>query len=472
MNRKKETAREYREIPSIDSILRHEDVTPLIAAHGRALVTDAVREAVAWLRGRLAAQGAKAGDGDAAASVRERVAEQLARLTTSTMVPVINATGVIVHTNLGRAVLSPEARMSVARVASGYTTLEYDLEAGHRGSRSSHLRRSLSQLFPGLGSLAVNNNAAAVLLALNALAEGREVVISRGELVEIGGSFRIPDVMTKSGGRLREVGTTNRTRLSDYEEAVGPGTGLLLKVHRSNFRVVGFTEEVEVVALSDLARRRGIPLMVDQGSGTLIDLAPAGIRDEPTVASVLEAGADIVTFSGDKILGGPQAGIAVGRQNLIDAMVANPLYRALRLDKMTIAALEATLDVYVRGTQTQAIPVLRMIFADAASIGSRARAFADRLAPRLPEGHAVTLVEGVSRVGGGAAPAEDLPTTLVRIRPGRAGRLPTAARWEEALRKAPHPVVARIQEDALVIDLRTVEPEREDDLVEMLSSTA
>jgi len=472
MNRKKATAREYREIPSIDAVLRHEDMAPLIAAHGRALVTDAVREAVAWLRDLVSETGTGEGNGDPAARVRDRAAAQLARATTSTMVPVINATGVIVHTNLGRAVLSPDARASVARVTAGYATLEYDREQGRRGSRSDHLRRSLSLIFPGFASLAVNNNAAAVLLALNTLADGREVVISRGELVEIGGSFRIPDVMAKSGGRLREVGTTNRTRLSDYEEAIGPDTGLLLKVHRSNFRVVGFTEEVEVDALAGLARRHGIPLMVDQGSGTLIDLAPAGIRDEPTVGAVLEAGADVVTFSGDKILGGPQAGLAVGRREPIDRMAANPLYRALRLDKMTIAALEATLDAYARGTHSQDVPVLRMILAEPGAIAARARDLAGRLASRLPEGHAVTLVDGVSRVGGGAAPAEDLPTTLVRIRPGTAGRQTTAARWEEALRRAPRPVVARIQEDALVIDLRTVEPEREDDLIETLIGTA
>jgi len=473
MNRKKGTSQGYRHIPSVDSLLRRDDMAPLIEAHGRALVTEAVREAVAAQRDLLAGEaGGEGADGQLLDRVRARVSELVARRTTSTMRRVINATGVIVHTNLGRAVLSEEAGSRVARAASAYSTLEYDLEAGGRGSRSSHLRRGLSVLFPGHGSLAVNNNAAAVLLALNSMAEGREVVISRGELVEIGGSFRIPDIMAKSGARLREVGTTNRTRLSDYERAIGPGTGLLLKVHRSNFRVVGFTEEAGTAALAALARSRGIPLLVDQGSGAMLDLSPAGIRDEPTVMMVLEAGADVVTFSGDKILGGPQAGIAVGRRDLIDAMTDNPLYRALRLDKMTIAALEGTLDAYARGTHVREIPVLRMIFAGPAEIEARSRRLAGALEPRLPEGHVVTLTPGVSRVGGGAAPAEELPTTLITIRPGPAGRQPSAARWEEALRKAPHPVVARIHEDALVVDLRTVEAEREDELIETLSATA
>ena len=399
------------------------------------------------------------------------IGEAVRRRTTSSIRRVINATGVVIHTNLGRAVLSEEARQRVGRVASGYSTLEYGLEEGRRGSRSAHLERALTALFPDHGALAVNNNAAAVLLALNTLAEGREVVISRGELVEIGGSFRIPDVMAKSGAKLREVGTTNRTRLDDYERAIGLGTGLILKVHPSNYRIVGFTQEVEPAALADLAGRRGLPLMVDQGSGCLVDMTGAGIAGEPTVRWVLQQGADLVTFSGDKVLGGPQAGISIGRRDLIDRMKVNPLHRALRLDKMSIAALEATLDTYARGAERSEIPALRMIFATPDEIGERARRHAESLAPRLPAGWVVDIHSGTSRVGGGAAPMEELPTWLVRLRPGPGSGCSVTA-LESALRSGETPVIARVHEDALILDLRTVDPSEEDGLLRSVAAAA
>ena len=458
----------------MDAILRQPVVAVLASEHGRGMVADAVRETLARLRG---SNGADPLPADEPALLREltfRVEAAVRRRAASTLRRVINATGVVVHTNLGRSVLSDEAIARVVSACSGYTTLEYDLDNGRRGSRSSHLERLLSLLFPQTGSLAVNNNAAAIFLALHTLARGREVVLSRGEMVEIGGSFRIPDVLSSSGAILREVGTTNRTRLSDYEQALGQETGLILKVHRSNYRIVGFTQEVEVAALADLARRSGVPLVVDQGSGWLLSTPPAGFRDEPTARSLLDFGADLVTFSGDKVLGGPQAGIVLGRRDLIDRMRSSPLYRALRLDKMTIAALEGTLDAYLAGRESAEVPALRMILATKEEIASRAAALAESLRGRLTvRGGAdrceVATVDGVSRVGGGAAPEEDLPTVLVSVRPA-GGASPSVSAWEERLRKpaspAVMPVVARVREDALLLDLRTVEPAEEEDLIE------
>src|SRR6185436_11506334 len=292
---------------------------------------------------------------------------------------VINATGVLVHTNLGRSPLVPAAIRRMAEVASVYTTLEYDLEEGSRGSRSVHAQRLFGKLFPGWAAHVVNNNAAAVLLALNTLAEGREVIVSRGELVEIGGSFRIPDVMRKGQAVLKEVGTTNRTRLADYEAAIGSGTALLLKVHTSNYRIVGFTKQVSLPELSELGRRRSLPVMVDQGSGNLLDLSHHGIGDEPPVAALLAQGADLVTFSGDKLLGGPQSGILVGRGDLIEKIRKNPLSRALRVDKLTYAALEATLETYVRGRANEELPVLRMMEQSEALVEERTRRCAARI---------------------------------------------------------------------------------------------
>jgi len=462
----------HRSIPSVDSILRRDEIQTLVARHGRALVKDTVREILAGLRDAGSAAPAD-GDAGAPADLSLLVERSLRRKTDSKIRRVINATGVVVHTNLGRTVLSEEARARVMRVASSYCTLEYDLEKGERGSRSSHIEDRLALLFPGAGALAVNNNAAAVFLAINTLCEGKEAIISRGELVEIGGSFRIPDVMAKSGAGLREVGTTNRTRLSDYEQAVGPGTGLILKVHPSNFKVVGFTQQVDVPELASLARRHGLPLVVDQGSGCLLDLTSAGVGDEPTVHAMLEGGADIVTFSSDKLMGGPQAGLVVGRRDLVDQMRRSPLYRVLRLDKMTIAALEATLEAHVRGTARDEVPAIRMILASREEIGARAERVAGLLRPRVEGRALVTTRDGASRVGGGAAPTADLPTVLMLLT-AAGGASTSVAAWQRELREASTrgviPVVARVQDDALVIDLRTVDPAEENDLVESLAA--
>ncbi len=451
-----------RELPSVDATLRREAVRALIAAHGRPVVIRAVRGVIAEARRRMNGSGPDAGPVDLETLDRE-IRDAVLGGEASSLKRVINATGVVIHTNLGRARLSREAVRRVALVASSYCSLEYDLQDGGRGSRSLHVERSLSSLFPGCGAIAVNNNAAAVLLAVNTLAEGREVVISRGELVEIGGSFRIPDVIAKSGATLREVGTTNRTRLADYEKAIGPETGLLLKVHTSNYRIVGFTQETELRELADLAARRHLDLMVDQGSGTLLDLDAAGVRNEPTVGRLLEQGAGIVTFSGDKVMGGPQAGLIVGKQDLVKRMRVNPIYRALRLDKMTIAALEATLESYLRETSSEDLPTWRMITAPESEIRTRAERIAGETGRRLGPGVSIETREGASRVGGGAAPDEDLPSVIVRLAGSEAG---AATLWQSRLRKAAVPVVARVQDGALWLDPRTVDPSEEEDLIE------
>jgi L-seryl-tRNA(Ser) seleniumtransferase len=389
--------------------------------------------------------------------------------TASTLRPVINATGVILHTNLGRALLSEPAALRMAEVARAATTLEYDLSHGARGSRGAHLERALRLLFPGCAFHVVNNNAAAVLLALNTLAEGKEVVVSRGELVEIGGSFRIPDILRKSGALLREVGTTNKTRLSDYERAIGPRTGLLLKVHPSNYRIVGFVAQVPLVQVAALGKKTGVPVLMDQGSGNLTDLRPHGVAHEPTVFEALDAGADVVAFSGDKLLGGPQAGILVGRPDRIRPMRDNPLSRALRVDKATAAALEATLFEHARGRAAETLPALRMIAMTREAIGERAGALRDRVAARVGDALALDLAPGVSLLGGGSAPEEGLPTVLLAVRrkgPGGARRL------EERLRRHTTPVIARIEEGRVLIDLRTVPGDRDAAVEEALVAAA
>jgi len=378
---------------------------------------------------------------------------------------VINATGVIAHTNLGRSVLSPEASRRVAEAASCYLDLEYDLVKGARGDRMAHLDGLMRRLFPGRSAIVVNNNAGAILLALRALGKGREVVVSRGELVEIGGSFRVPDILAASGAKMKEVGTTNRTRTADYEAAIGPKTALLLKVHTSNFKIVGFTEEASIGELAALARAKGLPVVVDWGSGDLIDLAAFGVRDEIPVAALLEQGADVVTFSGDKLLGGPQAGLAVGNTDLIARMRRDPLARVLRLDRLQIAALRETLSAYVTGRAAVEVPTLRMLALPADEIRRRAEAVArevSELAPRWT----FRLEAGVSRPGGGSSPTGEIATTLLVIEDpsGDAGRI------ETRLRRGDPPVVARVHEGKLLVDLRTVLPEQDGPLARCLAS--
>jgi L-seryl-tRNA(Ser) seleniumtransferase len=376
-------------------------------------------------------------------------AEAVRQLAAPSLRRVLNATGVVLHTNLGRAPLSERAIARVAEIARGYSTLEYDAENRRRGARHDHAREHLRVLTGAEAALVVNNNAGAVLLALAALAAGREVVVSRGELVEIGGGFRIPDVMRASGAQLVEVGTTNRTRLDDYVAALRAETALLLKVHRSNFAVVGFTEETSVEALGNAARARGLPLMVDLGSGALTDLAAFGLPGEPTIAAVLSSGADVVTFSGDKLLGGPQAGIILGREEAIGRIARHPLARALRPDKLTLAALEATLESYREETAVAALPTLAMLAAPFPTLEARAARLAAALRAAVP-GLAITTRRLRSAVGGGALPLAEPETCAVCLRPRDAEDL------AQRLAEGSPPLIARIADDEVVLDVRTL----------------
>jgi L-seryl-tRNA(Ser) seleniumtransferase len=453
-----------RRLPSVDQALQRPDVQALVGAHGRPAVLRALRSALDDLR----RQAAEAPDGldEAVSALAGEVAARVEAAGRPSLRRVLNATGVVVHTNLGRAPLSPDAAARVAEIASSYSNLEYDLERGERGDRETHAESRLRELLSVEATVVVNNCAAAVLLAVDTLAEGREVLVSRGELVEIGGSFRIPDVVRKGGARLREVGTTNRTRLADFEAALSPETGMILKVHPSNFRIVGFTEQPSLEELAGLARGAGIPLVEDQGSG-LLDPLPGALASEATAVHALRGGADVVTFSGDKLLGGPQAGLVAGRRALVEPMRRNPLYRALRVDKMTLAALDATLVEHESGRARERVPVLRMIHAPIRELRARAEAFARVLSAAVPALRP-TLVESESAVGGGAAPTVGVPTVAVALDPGSAGPDRLAA----ALRTGSPPVVARVAEGRLLLDLRTVRPDEEETLLAALAAVA
>ena len=442
-----------RTIPSIDQLKKRPGVQALEARFGAGATREALREAAGELRQALldssSADGTAAGD--PAAAIEAAATARLGQQFQGSLRPVINATGVIIHTNLGRAPLAPSAIARVAATAGGYTNLEYDLEAGARGSRTVHAESLLTALTGAEAAVVVNNNAAATLLMLAALARGREVLISRGELVEIGGGFRVPDIMAQSGAVLREIGTTNRTRIADYQAAAGPRTALILRVHPSNFRIEGFTERPALADLVEAGRTLGVPVVEDLGSGNLDET----LADEPSVRASLASGVGLVCFSGDKLLGGPQAGILAGRRTLVDQLRRHPLMRAFRVDKLTYAALEATLLEYLAGRAASAIPVRAMLALPVETIEARARALGDRLAAG---GWRVTLMSGSSAVGGGSAPGLPLPTVLLAIE--RDGL--TAAALEARLRALATPVVARIVDDRVVLDLRTV-PERDID---------
>jgi L-seryl-tRNA(Ser) seleniumtransferase len=444
-------------------VLQRPEVRALEARHGRALVVRELRALVEDARERAGA-GDRSGLEAVAAELPARLAARLDQAKSASLVPVINATGVIVHTNLGRSRLPAEAAARVARIATSYSNLEFDLAGGDRGQREVHAESRLRALVGTEAAVVVNNNAAAVLLAVNTFAEGREVVVSRSELVEIGGSFRIPDVLRKGGAHLREVGTTNRTRAADYRAALSPETGLILKVHPSNFRIVGFTEAPSREELVALAREAGVPMVEDLGSGLIAPLPGVG---EATVAESLRAGVDVVTFSGDKLLGGPQAGLVVGAAEPLRAMRANPLYRALRVDKMTLAAIDVVLAMHEAGRAEADLPTLRMLSMSVDEVRARAEAFAARLQKDAPE-LTIRIVAGVSAAGGGAAPTAEIPTALLRIEHPSRG----AQRLVEALRAADPPVVARVADGALVVDLRTVAPDEEEALAAALLGVA
>ena len=433
-----------RELPSVDRLLQLDTLASVLAEHPRQVVVAAIRDLLQVVR-----TGRAAPPDDWVAAIAERAAAQ----TAPSLRRVINATGVVIHTNLGRAPLAEAALEAVRSVASGFSTLEFDLASGARGSRQDHCRTLLADQSGADDALVVNNAAGALVLALNALAEGREVILSRGELIEIGGSFRIPDILARSGARLREVGTTNRTHLRDYAEAIGPDTGAILVVHRSNFEQRGFITSPDPAELATLAVEHGIPFMHDVGSGLLMDLAPWGLTSEPRVTDAIRDGAGLVLFSGDKLLGGPQAGCLVGAGALITRCARNPLARALRADKMTLAALEATLSLYRDPERArQEIPVLRMLTSHPAELRTRAESLAALLGtvPGLPA--APVLEPGHSTPGGGSFPGAELATTLVVLDPGPLGADGLALR----LRRAETPVVARIHDGRVILDPRTI----------------
>ncbi len=461
--------RYLRALPKVDELLHRPFIQDLLKNHPKSLVVDSIRRVVGEKRQIIL----KSNDLQAMASTEmpveqwlAAVEQELSALDRLSLRPVINATGVILHTNLGRAPLAREALENILEIARGYSNLELDLSTGDRGSRYAHVEELLCRLSGAESALVVNNKAAAVLLSLNTLAEGKEVIVSRGQLVEIGGSFRIPDVMKKSGARLVEVGTTNRTHLRDYEQAVSEKTSLLLRVHTSNFRIVGFTAEVSLRELVALGRSRDLPVMDDLGSGCLVDLSALGLDPEPTVQEAVRAGADVVTFSGDKLLGGPQAGIIVGQKRYLDPIKRNPLNRALRIDKLTLAGLESTLRLYQQGEQTlKRLPALRMLTGTTAELERRSKRLCGRLTKALGRQVRVSLKNESSQVGGGALPIQDLPTKVVALAPEKL----SAADLEQRLRNSSPPVIVRIKDDEVLLDLRTVAQEEEKTLLRIIT---
>jgi L-seryl-tRNA(Ser) seleniumtransferase len=454
-----------RSLPSVDQLLRVLASHPEVAAIPRVRLTALVREALDAERRRILGERGTPAD---AAALAARVAATVRQAGLFSLRPVINATGVVLHTNLGRALLSPQALERMTAVAAAYSNLELDLASKERGSRYSHVEGLLRRLTGAEDALVVNNNAAAVLLALETLAHGKEVIVSRGELIEIGGEFRIPDIMVRSGAVLREVGATNRTHLRDYAEAIGPATALLLKVHTSNYRVIGFTADVSSRELTALGRERGIPVMEDLGSGSLVDLRPWGFPYEPTVPEVVASGVDLVSFSGDKLLGGPQAGVVVGKGAIVGRLKKNPWNRALRIDKFTIAALEATLTAYEAGAARETIPTLRLLTEPLAGVLTRARRVQRGLGAGVAERLAARVVEDRAQVGGGALPTVELPTAGVAV-----GATDAAARaLDVALRGGDPPVIGRLVDDRLFLDCRTVLPGQVTGLVKALVGAA
>jgi L-seryl-tRNA(Ser) seleniumtransferase len=460
-------------LPKIDEIIGLLEKKDIYRQASREMVREACRDVVQKLRDKIltaADRQLPALSSDTASAARS-VEGIIAGLHRYKLRRLVNATGVILHTNLGRAPLCPEALDRILEVGRGYSNLEFDLEQGVRGLRYDHVSRLLCMLTGAEDALIVNNNAAAVLLTLNTLAEHKEAIVSRGELIEIGGEFRIPDVMTKSNSILREVGTTNRTRLADYEKAVGPNTGVILKVHTSNYRIVGFTEEAELVPLVALGKKHGIPVFDDLGSGCLIDLAALGLQHEPTVREVLASGVDVVTFSGDKLLGGPQAGIIVGKKDIVAQIKKNPLNRALRIDKFTLAALEATLMHYLAPEEApQTLRSLKALTEPQSDVKKRARKLIRKLIHAGIPDLTYELQDAKAAAGGGSLPTQDIPTAVVAVKSAKI----TASHMEIKLRQAALPIIVRVDEDAIMIDLRTVSEEEfgfvVDALIQILSN--
>ncbi len=440
-----------KSLPSVDEVLKSGAGQKWLGLYPRRFVLQAIREYLESLRGEI--KTGKRKTIAVAAKIAPDIEALILKLTTPSLRPVINATGIVLHTNLGRAPLPESALANIVDVSRGYSNLEYDLEAGRRGKRYAHVRRLLKEITGAEDATVVNNNAAAVLIALSTLAKGKEVIVSRGELVEIGGSFRIPEVMAQSGAILKEVGATNKTHLRDYEGAIGPETALILKVHQSNYRMIGFTSDVPIAELVSLGKKYSLPVMNDLGSGCLVDLRAHGVGTEPLVREEVESGADIITFSGDKLLGGPQAGLIVGKSAVIEKINKNPLARALRIDKMTLAALEAILFEYADPNRAfKNIPALRMLTEPVESIKARAGRIAGELKQNLKKSASVEVVSEGSEAGGGSLPGVVLPSCAVSLVPREVG----LNKLEERLRKGSPPVVARIKEDRLLLDARTI----------------
>ena len=457
-----------KQLPAIERLLKAPSFLALSEQIPRSLLLEAAQETVAGLRRELLQLQPAAAAPDLSV---EAVAQRAARLAAAKMYPslrhVINATGTLLHTNLGRAPLPQCALDAIAEASRGYSNLEFDLESGERGHRFAHVEELLCRLTGAEAAAAVNNNAGAVLLALTALAKGREAIVSRGEMVEIGGAFRIPEVMAAGGVRLKEVGTTNKTHLRDYRAAIGEETGLLMKVHTSNYRIVGFTSAVSGAELVALGQEHGLPVLEDLGSGMLFDLSPFGLPQEPTVAEAVAAGIDVITFSGDKLLGGPQAGLIVGKQAAIGKIRNHPMARALRIDKLSLAALEATLRLYLdRERALKDIPVLQMLAAPAEDINKRCRRLARKLRAALGEQLKIEIIFEPAAVGGGALPLTELPGFALALTPRNLSVDALAAR----LRAGTPPVVGRIQEGRLLLNPRTIFPAEEPQLLAALSA--
>ncbi|MBW1980562.1 MAG: L-seryl-tRNA(Sec) selenium transferase [Deltaproteobacteria bacterium] len=449
-----------RSLPAVDELLRHQQIEKLLQQQPRSLVVMVVRQVLSRYRSEIL-EGVSTSK--RAVPEIEQLVQNVIRDTEKraafTLRSLVNGTGIIVHTNLGRSLLCEAALERLQLIGSHYTNLEYDLEAGARGSRYVHAEEILCEITGAEGALVVNNNAGAVLLVLNTLAQGLEVIVSRGELVEIGGAFRIPDVMAKSGARLHEVGCTNRTHLHDYERSIGPETGLLLKAHTSNYQIVGFTASVDLQSLVGLGRKHGLPVMEDLGSGCFVDLSRFGLQGEPTVQDSVATGVDVVTFSGDKLLGGPQAGIILARKDIIARLRQNPLTRALRIDKLTLAALEATLRLYRdEETAVRSIPTLKMIAADEEELQRRAAAVVAQIRAAAGSTLEAEIIAGFSKVGGGALPVQTLPSKLVALH----SRKFSASQLEKLFRRHQPPVIGRIEQDIFVLDVRTLQSGDED----------
>ncbi|MGD8502105.1 MAG: L-seryl-tRNA(Sec) selenium transferase [Syntrophobacterales bacterium] len=445
-----------RSLPAVDEILREEAIKEAVETYPRTLVVRAVRNILD--RTRKAILSGEIGPDPQyfdRSNLVSIIYEEIERLASFTLQRVINATGIIVHTNLGRSLLAQDALERLQLIGSGYSNLEYDLQAGSRGSRYVHAEAILCEITGSEGALVVNNNAGAVVLVLNTLAQGREVVVSRGQLVEIGGSFRIPDIMARSGALLREVGCTNRTHLYDYEAAIGPDTALLLKAHTSNYQIIGFTAEVSLKDLAALGKKHGVLVMEDLGSGCFVDFTRFGLNGEPTVQDTVRSGVDVITFSCDKLLGGPQAGIILGSNELMTQLRQNPLTRALRVDKLTLAALEATLRLYRdEDAAIKAIPTLRMIATELGTLEEQAHDLLERLRNSMAAHIKGEVMDGSSMVGGGALPVQALPTKLVALSSEKI----SATRLEAHFRGYEVPIIGRVEQELFLLDMRTLQP--------------